>query len=424
MIGMWESAQACERDGKLRLCFDMSVVANQRQIFLRLTAQLQPHWRNDSNLPARLQKLFAAHRNFGSRDRRLYRELVYTTVRYLPWIEPLLASDPEKAAGLVAWFAEETPATHAYRAALTADRPPRPDALADKAALIGLSPSVLLPEWLQTQCPSAFKPEELEALHRRAPLWLRLQTDDVAKVTEEFDHRGWRYRPSPLTSRALEVLTETDITVGDAYLNGRVEIQDLGSQLILESLGLPVGGHWLDACAGAGGKTLQLAQLIGPTGKIDAYDIRSAALEELVKRSTRAGLRNITTLHRPATGIYDGVLVDAPCSGSGTWRRSPHLKWTTTPAMIASYAARQLALLAQHAAKVRPGGWLVYATCSLNRQENGDVAQAFAQAHPAFTAVPPVRDFGYAHDDAGAGLNLLPARHNTDGFYVAAWRRV
>lgn len=397
------------------------VVANQRQIYLRLVAQLQPHWRSDQNFPARLQKLFAAHRNFGSRDRRLYRELLYTTIRYLPWLEPLLAAEPEKAANLVAWLAEETPATRNYRAALTTGRPPRPATLAEKAALLPADPATLLPTWLRDQCPAAFAATEIDALHRRAPLWLRPQTADLATLTAEFTQRGWSWRASPLLPHALEILTEADVTQSDAYLAGRIEIQDLGSQLILESLGLPPGGHWLDACAGAGGKTLQLAQLFGPTGKIDAHDIRPAALQELAARAKRAGLRNITVLSHPPTATYDGVLVDAPCSGSGTWRRSPHLKWVTTPAMIADYAARQLALLDQHAARVRPGGRLVYATCSLNRQENSDVARAFSAAHPEFTPTPPARDFGYAYD--GHGLSLLPARHDTDGFYVAAWRR-
>lgn len=406
-------------DGPLPL----PVVANQRQIFLRLAAQLRPHWRRDQNLPARLQKLFAAHRNFGSRDRRLYRELIYTTIRYLPWIEPLLDADPEKAASLAAWLAEATPATRAYRAALSADRPALPSTVIAKAALLDTEPTQLLPSWLPAQCPAAFTGPELDALHRRAPLWLRAQTNDLATLTREFDQRGWSWRRSDLLPCALEILTEADVTQTAAYREGHFEIQDLGSQLILESLALPAGGHWLDACAGAGGKTLQLAQLLGATAKIDAYDIRPAALQELAKRATRARLRNITVLARPPADVtYDGVLVDAPCSGSGTWRRAPHLKWATSPAMIADYAARQRALLDQHAARVRPGGRLVYATCSLNRQENHDVAQAFSAAHPEFAPMPPAHDFGYAAD--GLGLCLLPARHDTDGFYVAGWRRV
>lgn len=398
------------------------IAANQRQVFLRLVEQLQPHWRRDQNLPARLQKLLAAHRNFGSRDRRLYRELVYTAVRYLPWVEPHLTAAPEEAAALVAWLADETPATRGYRAALTSDRPPRPAALADKAAILGTDAASLLPDWLHAECPAAFDAPELDALHRRAPLWLRLQTNEPATVTAEFTRRGWTWRNSTLLPHALKVLTEADVTASDAYVRGWFEIQDLGSQLILESLGLAPGGHWFDACAGAGGKTLQLAGLLGPSGQVDAHDIRPAALQELSRRASRAGRANITVLPEPSDKTYDGVLVDAPCSGSGTWRRSPHLKWTTTPAQIADYAGRQLALLTAHANRVRPGGLLVYATCSLNQRENVGVAQAFAASRPDFSPCPPVHDFGYNSD--GVGLQLLPARHNTDGFYVAAWRRV
>jgi 16S rRNA (cytosine967-C5)-methyltransferase len=119
--------------------------------------------------------------------------------------------------------------------------------------------------------------------------------------------------------------------------------------------------------------------------------------------------------------IYDGVLVDAPCSGSGTWRRSPHLKWTTTPALIAERAALQQKLLAQFATAVRSGGRLVYATCSLSTQENEDVVAAFLAAHPEFEPAPFARTFDAL--PRGAGLLILPARHNTDGFFVASLRR-
>ncbi|HLP25941.1 MAG TPA: RsmB/NOP family class I SAM-dependent RNA methyltransferase, partial [Acidobacteriota bacterium] len=165
-----------------------------------------------------------------------------------------------------------------------------------------------------------------------------------------------------------------------------------------------------------------------------------AMLEELRERANRARLTNvrITNIARAAlTGgpvanvrntnigpdaeLYDGVLVDAPCSGSGTWRRLPHMKWHTLPETIAQFAAQQIAILSANAALVRPGGVLVYATCSLSHVENHDVAAAFLAAHSDFFAEKPARDFGGRFD--GAGTTLLPATHDSDGFYVSCLRR-
>ncbi len=399
----------------------MSVTGNQQQIFLRLAAELRSHWHRDAAFAQRLHTLIARQRSFGSRDRRLYRELLYTTVRYAPWIEPRLDRDPVEAAATVAWLSADLPATRVYRNAHIADRPPCPATVAGKAALLHESADVLLPAWLQDECPQAWSPLELDALHRRAPLWLRVQSDDHAAIAAEFAASGWIWRPNSLLPEAWEMLSEADVTQSNAFKQGLFEIQDLGSQLILATVDIPPGSRWLDACAGAGGKTLQLARRVGPGGIIDAHDIRPAALAELVTRARRAELSTITVRRPEPDDLYDGVLVDAPCSGSGTWRRAPHLKWTTTPEQIARYAAGQLALLRQFSVNVRPGGQLIYATCSLARSENTKVIDAFLAQQPEFTPVLPTTDFGYATD--GYGLAILPASHDTDGFYVATLRR-
>ncbi|WP_414661662.1 RsmB/NOP family class I SAM-dependent RNA methyltransferase [Horticoccus sp. 23ND18S-11] len=388
----------------------MPIAANQKRTFLRLVAQLRPHWRRDPALPARIQALFSAHREFGSRDRRLYRELLYTTLRHLPWIEPLLEVDADEAVRRVAWLAHESPATAPFRAAFaTGDAP-----AGDKTEL--------LPAWFRAHCPEVFSGAELDAQLRRASLWLRLQTDATgrARVLAEFAARQWPVQPSTLLPDALELCTEPDVTSTDAWKAGAFEVQDLGSQLILASVGVEPGGHWLDACAGAGGKTLQLARLLGPSGRVDAYDIRPAALAELKLRAERARQR-VTVLTAPPTDAYDGVLVDAPCSGSGTWRRAPHLKWITTEEQIARSAAIQRALLDQFSARVRPGGRLVYATCSLSSWENEAVANAFLAAHPEFRAESSAPTFDLT--PRPPGRLILPSVHNTDGFFVASFRR-
>lgn len=387
----------------------MSVAANQLRNFLRIAAELRPHWHRDAALPGRLRAILAAHKDFGSRDRRLYRELAFTALRYLPWLEPLLETSPDEAARRLAWLCADLPATHAFREAFATGSKPAGD------------PAECLPGWFRGHCPEIFAGAELAAQFRRAPLWLRLQAADPAPVFEEWKSLGWNWRASALLPGAVELAGDVDVTRTHVWQEGHVEVQDLGSQLVLESVAPSPGGRWLDACAGAGGKSLQLARLLGRDGRVDAHDIRPEALAELRTRVARARLRNVRTVSRPDPAGYDGVLVDAPCSGSGTWRRAPHLKWTTTESHVDAHSARQRAILAAYSIHVRPGGMLVYATCSLSRRENEELVAAFLAENPAFAVEPPARDFGCA--TGPLGLAIRPAVHDTDGFFVARLRR-
>ncbi len=447
------------------------IAANQQRTFLQLFAQVRPHLRTDSSLPRRIKDLLGRNRAFGSRDRRLYRELIYTAIRFLPWIEPLLdatnssqpvpatstdAANYDLAAQVVAWLAPDLKDTQAYRAVLLEGWPAVPESLAEKAAMLRtrlagranppgepwpgrhatstahpegspyhfqsgfFDPQSLLPDWFRPHCPAAFETPHLDALLARAPLWVRLQTNDAHMVLDEFRRHGWPSTPFKGVPDAWALAPNAEVAGSDAYRRGFVEIQDLGSQLVLLHAPVNAGQRWLDACAGAGGKTLQLARLVGDTGRVDASDVRLDVLDELRDRATRAKLSQVQVVRQPAEN-YDGVLVDAPCSGSGTWRRLPHMKWYTRPEMIPKFAATQLEILSVNAPRVRAGGLLVYATCSLSNVENREVVAAFLKQNPKFTPEAPVRDWGAASD--GFGHSLLPGTHNTDGFYVALLRR-
>ncbi len=415
------------------------IAANQQRRFLEFLALLRPHVGADAALPRRIKEIFARDRAIGSRDRRLYRELLYTALRHWPWVDTLLDKQPDDAARLAAWLAADSKDTHDYRATLCGEWPAPELSLASKAAqlrgLLGgarppgalgtrpetaFHPQELLPGWFRDHCPAAFEPPDLDVLHARAPLWVRLQVVDRSLVLDEFQKRKWPWQEFPGVPDALSLPANADVGGTDAHRRGFVEIQDLGSQLVLLHASVQPGQRWLDACAGAGGKTLQLAHLLGEKGQVDAADIRQEILEELRERAGRARLGNVRIVTQP-TDTYDGVLVDAPCSGSGTWRRSPHLKWVTTPEMIQKLAATQLAILSDNAARVSTGGALVYATCSLSRHENHAVVAAFLLAHTDFTAESPVKEWGGVRDDLGT--TLLPAVHDTDGFYVSVLRR-
>jgi len=420
-----------------------SIAANQQRLFLAFVAELRPHIGRDSALPRRIKELFARHRAIGSRDRKLYRELVYTYLRFFPWINPLLDGSPDLAAKITAWLAPELKPTAPYRAAYCADWPAVPDSLAEKAAILtrltgpgdpvevsdtspcsllpapDFFPAALLPAWFREHCPAAFEPPHLDALSSRAGVWVRIQCNDRALVLDEFRARQWTFDQPADFPDALCLPPNAEVAGSDAYRRGFLEIQDLGSQLVLACAPVTPGGRWLDACAGAGGKTLQLARMLGDTGHVDATDIRPDILDELDDRAKRARLTNITIVREPK-GSYDGVLVDAPCSGSGTWRRQPHLKWYVKPETIASFTKTQLEILAAQVSRVKPGGLLIYATCSLSHHENHDVVATFLKAHPQFKPEPSADTHGGTFD--GFGTLLLPGTRNTDGFYVSLLR--
>ena len=264
-----------------------------------------------------------------------------------------------------------------------------------------------------------------------AALRAELAALQVAVLPSERLPGAWELRCEG-TGAAADV----DLTATESYANGSFEVQDLGSQALLAAVAPPPGGTWLDACAGAGGKSLQLAHLLGASGRVHASDVRADALKEVRRRAKRAGLEGRVSTLPPASAadasqpaVYDGVLVDAPCTGSGTWRRAPHLRWQLTPEAIASASALQLRILRGAARSVRRGGTLVYATCSLADAENSGVVDAFlagaaTSRECAFepAELPGAAALGLAAP--GGRLTLPPAALNSDGFFVASMRRV
>ncbi|MDP2136415.1 MAG: RsmB/NOP family class I SAM-dependent RNA methyltransferase, partial [Candidatus Didemnitutus sp.] len=282
--------------------------------------------------------------------------------------------------------------------------------------------------WFRAHCPAAFETRHLNSILSRAPIWVRLQLNDRSLALNEFKGKGWDARPAAGLPDAFALPPNAGVADTDVHRRGFVEIQDLGSQLVLAHTPIVPGQIWLDACAGAGGKTLQLAHALisapgrseNLPGRVDATDLRPSMLEELHERASRARLANVRIVPT-AAGPYDGVLIDAPCSGSGTWRRLPHMKWYTQPAMLAEFAVLQLSLLAKNSSLVKPGGLLVYATCSLSHVENLDVVAAFLAQHTDFAAEKPTKKFGGHYD--GHGTTLLPGTLDSDGFYVSLLRR-
>jgi 16S rRNA (cytosine967-C5)-methyltransferase len=224
----------------------------------------------------------------------------------------------------------------------------------------------------------------------------------------------------------------------ELFKRGEVEVQDEGSQLLALLTGARRGEMVVDFCAGAGGKTLALGAMMRNTGRLYAFDVSGARLEALKPRLARSGLSNVypaqiaherdTRIKRLA-GKIDRVLVDAPCSGLGTLRRNPDLKWRQSPQAVTELRAKQAAILESAARLLEPGGRLVYATCSLLDAENETVAHEFAASHPEFEPLPADGLLRQARVPAAdelvhqGDLRLWPHRHHTDGFYATVWQR-
>jgi len=332
--------------------------AAQNRAAARL-AEIVAHEVFESHKPADrvVANYFRQHRYLGSRDRRQLAEAVFAMFRWWGWLT---------ATG---W----------------------PERLAEAAALEQSPPadadwSKLLPAWVTPaiRCPRPLE-ELIRWLQRRPPLWLRVQRADPAAVIEALRGAGITAAAHEELPNALCVHQQVgNLFLLPVYQAGQVEIQDLASQRIGAVCAARPGEQWWDACAGGGGKTLLLAET---AGRVLATDIREKALAELRRRADRGKFTNITTRvwdGSAAPGEFDGVLVDAPCTGSGTWRRNPAARWSLTPEDLDTATRRQARLLRVAATGVKPGGVLVYATCSLFDRENRQVVDEFLRERPEF----------------------------------------
>jgi len=284
-----------------------------------------------------------------------------------------------------------------------------------------------VPDWLKDEMdglPEAW----LRQLQREPALWIRTQPGAEAQVAAALGActpATGPGEPAPPPS-ALRYAGTTDLFRTAAYQAGDFEIQDLASQLVGLACAPQPGQTWWDACCGEGGKTLHLADLIEGRGLLGASTGSGHRLARLNERPARARVFNYRaaawdgSARLPTKTRFDGILLDAPCSGVGTWQRNPHARWTTQPRDVHELAAIQARLLAHAAPALKPGGRLVYAVCTLTRAETTAVAEAFSAAHPDFTpaAVFP----GSAPGEAGPRF-LWPQDWNANGMFIAAWRK-
>lgn len=290
-----------------------------------------------------------------------------------------------------------------------------------------------MPDWLLPHLSPRFDDAELAALLVPAPLDLRV---NLLKATREqvraaLAAEGLEAALTPFSPWGLRIEGRKLVTTGPAFRAGLVEIQDEGSQLVAVLVGAAPGMRVADWCAGAGGKTLAMAMMMQNRGQLLACDVSAARLDGAVRRLRRAGVHNVERhLIEPGDkwakrrgGSFDRVLVDAPCTGTGTWRRNPDARLRLRESDLSELLPKQAAIMDQAGGLVRIGGRLVYATCSLLPEENEDQVSAFLTRHPGFALVPLLRAWPGAPPNAGDFLSLTPARHGTDGFFGAVLER-
>jgi 16S rRNA (cytosine967-C5)-methyltransferase len=297
-----------------------------------------------------------------------------------------------------------------------------------------------LPDWVHERLAAHLSETEVVALGRTlqepAPLDLRVNTvcTDRERVLRTLAERGVHATATPYSPVGVRVTGKPAINREPLFLEGAVEVQDEGSQLVAYLLAPRRHDLVVDFCAGAGGKSLMLGAMMHSQGRIYAFDVSAARLARLKPRLKRSGLSNmhphlLRTEHdqkvKRLAGKIDRVLVDAPCSGLGTLRRNPDLKWRQSPEGVVNMRAKQASILAAASTLVKPGGRLVYATCSLLAEENEDVAEMFLKKHPEFAPTPCgeiLRQQGIKID-AGERMRLWPHVHGTDGFFAAVFER-
>jgi 16S rRNA (cytosine967-C5)-methyltransferase len=394
-----------------------------------------------------------SHRFAGAADRAAIGNLVYDALRRRLSAAWLTGSDTPRALIIGAFLLRSRMVPEALNAALAEDRFAPPLLDAEECAIAASRLAETIPDMIRAEAPDwcslqlreqfgAQWADEGAALAERPPLDMRVNTLIAERQRVLRDLAPLDASPSRLAPHGLRIAPvegdgrHPNVQAEPAFRKGWIEVQDEGSQLAAHLAGARAGMQVLDYCAGAGGKTLALAAAMDNRGQIHAHDADRHRLAPIFERLARARVRNVQVMPpgsdlAPLEGRMDLVLVDAPCSGSGTWRRRPDAKWRLTARQLDQRREEQAALLAEASHHVRPGGRLVYVTCSIFAEENEEQVARFVTRRPDFRPVDHQALWGRAvagQEDAVRsgpyGLLMTPARSGTDGFFVAILERV
>ena len=416
----------------------MSLRANQIGALASAIGELA---KLDAPADALLHRFFRAHPEMGQQDRAFVAEGAFAWLRHRRSLETLAQTTAPARLAIAVTVRELGHSIRELQEAL------RPDAIewlrAFKARLATPLEGAIahdLPDWLWERLQATFGEAEAAALARAlaqpAPLDLRINT---LKTTREAARAGLAAagipaEPTPYSTVGLRVPGRPALNRHPLFIAGDIEIQDEGSQLVGWLVAPRRSDMVVDFCAGSGGKTLLLGMLMRSQGRLYAFDVSEKRLANLKPRLARSGLSNVhpqviaserDTRVKRLAGKIDRVLVDAPCTGFGTLRRNPDLKWRQTATGLAELVQKQTAILDAAATLLKPGGRLVYATCSILPDENEEVVNAFLASHPQFHAISVAEELARAKIplDTGPMLRLFPHVHGCDGFFAAIIER-
>jgi 16S rRNA (cytosine967-C5)-methyltransferase len=410
------------------------------------TTLMEAVFRFDHPADAVVARYFREHKSFGPRERATLSDTVFAALRErlkFEWLARSGSGSKWRRLAILGFPGDRD----FLKSALSEPEKVWLDATAKVREDEWLAPHRHnLPDWL-ADALRAQVGDQFDALAasllQPAPLDLRvnaLKTKREAALAA-LKAAGVTAEPTPYSPLGLRLQGKPALAKVPAFANGEVEVQDEGSQLLALLLDAKRGEMVVDFCAGAGGKTLAIGAAMRNSGRLYAFDTSAHRLDALKPRLARSGLSNVHPVAiaherderiKRLAGKIDRVLVDAPCSGLGTLRRSPDLKWRQTPQTVAAQAELQQAILSSAARLLKPGGRLVYATCSLLCEENEAIAEVFLAAHPAFEPEPVVDILNDLRVEqasdlctgiGGQFLRLWPHRHRTDGFFAAVWRK-
>lgn len=391
---------------------------------------------------AKLSLYFRENNELGMNDRAFIADAVYAVLRRKRYLMQICGNEDSFGLLMASMLRVQGLGLRELSVQLSPVQTARAQEI--KAKVIGeLTPAVQadLPDWLWDTLANQYGEEQALALARSlqqpAPLDLRVNRLNGQReaVLALFEKEGIAAEATPYSPDGVRLKNKIALNKHVLFTKGVVEVQDEGSQLLALLVAPRRGEMVADFCAGAGGKTLALGALMANTGRLYAFDVSERRLSNLKPRLARSGLSNIhpqlianerdQKLKR-LSKKFDRVLVDAPCSGLGTLRRNPDLRWRQSPRDIAELVAKQSSILTAAAKLLKDGGRLVYATCSLLQEENQEIVDAFLTAHPDFKLLNATEILAQHHValDTGETLVLLPQTHGTDGFFAAAMERV
>ncbi|MEQ1767246.1 MAG: RsmB/NOP family class I SAM-dependent RNA methyltransferase [Methylotenera sp.] len=405
----------------------------------------------NSPADAKLSEFFRNNRDLGTKERAFVAESVYGVLRRLRFLSTVTANDdndPDDARKLIlAWL------LRVQGMSIRELEPMLNEQQKEWAHLIKAKSTENMPlavqadvrDWLWEKLVAQYGEAEAltiaRSMHEQATLDLRVNTikgtrDEVlAKFIAENTSGETNVTVTPYSPIGIRMPNRMNIGRHILFTEGKIEVQDEGSQLLAHLVAAKRGMMVADFCAGAGGKTLAIGALMRNTGRLYAFDVSDKRLHNLGQRLKRSGLSNLNAQSissendpklKRLNSKFDRVLVDAPCTGLGTLRRNPDLKWRQTPQDLAELTLKQAAILARAAKLTKAGGRLIYSTCSLLKDENEQIAESFLAAHPDFTLLNATEILSQQQIqlDTGKYLKLLPHLHNTDGFFAAVFEKV